>query len=147
MSQKIKLLMLLFSGLLSVFYAEVLAGSSILWFLSPFGYIFLLPLYMFHLLVLYNLAVRFNRTSASSLYLFGVLFGLYETWVTKVAWAGFVDGQPVLGTPYGFAIAEMSIVTFFWHPFMSFLAPLITIKILSLDYHTDPNDEDFLGGI
>ncbi len=128
-----KLLLLLLAGLLSVFYAEVLSGSSILWFSDIFGYIFLLPLYMFHLLVLFNIAVRVNRTSPRSLYLFGVIFGLYETWMTKVDWAGFSDsGKPILGTPLGFAVAEMSIVSFIWHPFMSFIAPLITIKILSM---------------
>ncbi|MGQ4891441.1 MAG: hypothetical protein ACP6IP_03030 [Candidatus Njordarchaeia archaeon] len=130
---KDKFLVSLFAGVLSVFYAEVLSGSSILWFLDPFGFIVLLPLYMFHLLLLFNLAERFNRLSPTSLYLFGVIFGLYETWMTKVVWAGFINGKPILGTPLGFAVAEMSIVTFFWHPIMSFIFPLVTIKVLSMN--------------
>jgi len=141
-----KILLLLLAGILSVFYAEVLAGSSILWFTDLFGYIFLLPLYMFHLIVLFNIAVRINRLSPRSLYLFGVIFGLYETWMTKVAWAGFSDsGTPILGTLLGFAIAEMSIVSFVWHPFMSFIAPLVTIRILSI--HIGNKDDTDLGVI
>jgi len=53
--------------------------------------------------------------------------------MTKVVWAGFMDsGKPLLGTPLGFAVAEMSIVVFIWHPFMSFIAPILTIQILSM---------------
>ena len=138
------LFVILFAGILSVFYAEVLSGSSILWFLDPFGYLVLLPLYMFHLVILYNFAVMFHRNSPRSLYLFGVLFGLYETWMTKVVWAGFPGSdQPLLGAPLGFAIAEMSIVVFVWHPFMSFIAPILTIQIISMhlgneDYSSKP---------
>lgn len=135
------LLVILFAGVLSVFYAEVLSGSFILWFLDPFGFVVLLPLYMFHLVVLYNFAVMSHRTSYRSLYLFGVLFGLYETWMTKVVWAGFMDsGSPMFGTPLGFAIAEMSIIVFIWHPFMSFIAPILTIQILSIHL----GNEDYL---
>ena len=133
MSSLSNLFVILFAGILSVFYAEVLSGSSILWFLDPFGYLVLLPLYMFHLVILYNFAVMFHRNSPRSLYLFGVLFGLYETWMTKVVWAGFPGSdQPLLGAPLGFAIAEMSIVVFVWHPFMSFIAPILTIQIISM---------------
>ncbi|MHA1589800.1 MAG: hypothetical protein ACTSVA_04230 [Candidatus Njordarchaeales archaeon] len=150
MHSRPKLLVILLAGVLSVFYAEVLSGSSILWFLDPFGYLVLLPLYMFHLIVLYNFAVMFNRVSHRSLYLFGVLFGLYETWMTKVVWAGFMNsGPPLLGTPLGFAVAEMSIIVFVWHPFMSFIAPILTIQILSIhlgneDYSCRPWTPIFL---
>ena len=127
-----KYLTLLLAGVLSVFYAEVLSGASILWFLDPFGYIILLPLYMFHLIVLYNIAVRFQRLSPKALYMFGVIFGMYETWITKVAWAGFsASEKPMFGRFLGFAVGELGIVTFFWHPFMSFIAPIVTLQILS----------------
>ncbi len=127
-----KLSILLFAGVLSVFYAEVLSGASPYWFVDSFGYIFLLPLYMFHLIVLYNIAVRYNRLSIRSLYLFGVIFGLYESWMTKVIWAGFSESEkPIFGTILGIAIGEFGIITLFWHPVMSFIAPLATIEVLS----------------
>ncbi|RLI20020.1 hypothetical protein DRO47_05495 [Candidatus Bathyarchaeota archaeon] len=128
-----KILVLLLAGVLSVFYAEVLSGSSPLWFLDFFGYLFLLPLYMFHLLILYNIAVRSSRLSERSLYLFGVIFGLYESWMTKVIWAGFPESEGTMfGRILGFAVGELGIITFFWHPLMSFIAPLVTIEILSV---------------
>jgi hypothetical protein len=59
-----------------------------------------------------------------------VLFGLYESWITKVIWHGYGgDGQFVLGKigPYGYS--EISMV-FLFHPLMSFLLPLVVACLL-----------------
>ena len=63
-------------------------------------------LYFAHFFFFTTLAVRTGRTSLWSLYLWGVLYGLYESWITKVIWYGYGgDGKLALGRigPYGFA--------------------------------------------
>ena len=55
-------------------------------------------LYFAHFFFLTTLAVSTRRTSLWSLSLWGVLFGLYESWITKVIWAGYgADGKLILG--------------------------------------------------
>jgi len=111
--------------------AEVLSGASVLWFVTAWGWIVTLPLYMVHLVFLFSLAVLFRRTSLTSLYLWGVIFGLYESWITKVTWAGYIGSEPAGGTVLGFAPAEFLIIVLFWHPVMSFLLPLLLFETLS----------------
>ena len=82
---------LVFAGFLSFVTAEVFAGSSPSWPLNPFAWLLTVPLYGTHFLLLAHLAVATRRTSWSALYLFGVIFGFYETWITKVIWHGYVD--------------------------------------------------------
>ncbi|MEX0567729.1 MAG: hypothetical protein Q6363_001025, partial [Candidatus Njordarchaeota archaeon] len=68
----------LFAGVFSMMYAEVFAGASLLWFFDLWALLVTFPLYFAHLLFFWTLAYKTNRTSFSSLYLFGVLFGMYE---------------------------------------------------------------------
>ncbi len=125
------LLCVLLAGALSMLCAEVLSGASVLWFVTAWGWLVTLPLYMVHLVFLFTLAVMFRRTSLTSLYLWGVIFGLYESWITKVTWAGYIGSEPAWGTVLGFAPAEFLIIVFFWHPVMSFLLPLLLFETLS----------------
>jgi hypothetical protein len=74
--------------------------------------------------------VRTGRTSLSCLYLWGVLYGLYESWITKVIWQGYnADGKFAMGHigPYGFS--EISMV-FIFHPVASFIMPLTVACLL-----------------
>ena len=89
----LKILLCLFIGCLSTFFAEVLSGSAPLWFIEPWGIILILPLYMFHLIFLLNMAMRAKRTSIHQLYLWGVIFALYESWITKLSWFGYPNEQ------------------------------------------------------
>jgi hypothetical protein len=117
-------------GALSMFFAEVLSGSSVLWFLTPWGWLVTFWLYTAHTVLFANLALRFGRTSVVSLYLWGVLFGLYESWITKVAWAGYVGATPGWGTLLGFSLPELLIVVLFWHPVFSWILPLLSFEVL-----------------
>jgi hypothetical protein len=59
-----------------------------------------------------------------------VLFGLYESWITKVIWTGYDgDGKFAMGHigPYGFS--EISMV-FIFHPVASFILPLAVACLL-----------------
>jgi len=97
---------------------------------NPWTLIVTYWLYFGHFFFLTTLAVRTGRTSLSALYLWGVLFGLYETWITKVVWAGYEgDGKFAMGAigPYGFS--EISMV-FIFHPVMSFILPLAVACVL-----------------
>lgn len=125
-------LALLLVGILSMLFAEVFSGSSVLWFLSAWSWFLTLPLYWSHTLLFLNLGFRLRRTSISDLYLFGVLFGLYESWVTKVVWAGYFGQTPAWGTFFGFAVAEVPVIVFFWHPVMSFIVPILVFEIVAV---------------
>lgn len=126
-----KVVLILLLGGLSMFFAEVLSGSSVLWFTQPWAWAVTLPLYMFHALFLLNLAFVFKRRSLTSLYLWGVLFGLYESWITKVIWAGYMGQAPAIGSFLGFAIFESPLIVLFWHPVMSFTMPILAFQVLS----------------
>ena len=126
---------ILLIGSLSVFFAEVFAGSSHLWFVDVWRLLLTFPLYLAHTVFLLNLAVRTERTSLRQLYFWGMLFGLYESWITKVLWAGYFDSNaPLFGLFLGVAWAEFSTLVLFWHPVMSFILPILTYEVLSGDY-------------
>ena len=118
-------------GWIVLICAEVFSGASLrmgLW--HPWTLVVTYWLYFAHFFLFTTLAVRTGRTSLWSLYLWGVLFGLYESWLTKVIWYGYSgDGKFVMGSigPYGFS--EISMV-FLFHPVASFLLPLAVACLL-----------------
>lgn len=105
--------------------AEIASGSALrTGLLDPFHWLFTFWLYVAHFFLLSTVAVRSSRTSLPALYLFGVLFGLYEAWITKVVWAGYGgDGRYAMGHLGAFGYAESAMPLLF-HPVMSFLVPL-----------------------
>ena len=129
----ITLKVLLFIGILSVFYAEVNSGSSPTWFANPWGIVIVFSLYLGHLLFYVNIAIRTERVSLSQLYLLGCLVGLYEGPITKVLWHGYPSQTASLFF-LGFAVTEFIMLVFFWHPIFSFMLPVIIYELLSLDY-------------
>ena len=118
-------------GWLVLICAEVFSGASLrvgLW--HPWTLVVTYWLYFAHFFFFTTLAVRTGRTSLWSLYLWGVLFGLYESWITKVIWYGYSgDGNFILGSigPYG--VSEISMVLVF-HPVASFILPLAVACLL-----------------
>ena len=122
------------------------SGASLgpgLW--NPWTILVTYWLYFAHFFFFTTLAVRTGRTSLPSLYLWGVLFGLYESWITKVIWSGYSgDGKLVLGRigPYGFG--ELSMV-FLFHPIVSFLIPLSVACILCPPFRQFPDLTWFTG--
>ncbi|MHA1137542.1 MAG: hypothetical protein ACTSSE_13740 [Candidatus Thorarchaeota archaeon] len=124
------ILAIILFGFLSMIFAEAFSGSSPLWFLGSWGWFVTLPLYWAHTLLLINLALRYERTSLTQLYLWGVIFGLYEAWITKVIWAGYMGEAPAFGTFLGFAIGEFLVLVLFWHPVFSFIIPILVFQIV-----------------
>jgi hypothetical protein len=131
-SRKAAVACLLLAGMLSMLCAEVFSGASVLWIVQPWGWLVTLPLYFAHLVFFLNLALYFRRTSIPALYLWGVLFALYESWITKVAWAGYMNQAPQIQTVLGFAAGESLIILLFWHPVMSFIVPILIYEALSV---------------
>ena len=118
-------------GLLSMVFAEVFSGSFPTWFLDPFGLTATLTLYWSHTLFFLAIGSRLHRMSVPHLYLWGTFFGLYESWVTKVLWAGFPGSTPIFDAVVGVAIVETLVLVLFWHPIFSFVLPVLVFEILS----------------
>lgn len=118
-------------GLIVLICAEVFSGASLrvgLW--HPWTVLVTYGLYFAHFFFFTTLAVRTGRTSLSALYLWGVLFGLYESWITKVIWRGYnADGKFAMGHIGPFGFSEISMV-FIFHPMASFILPLTVTCLL-----------------
>ena len=120
-------------GCLSMFMAEVFAGSSQMWFIDPWSLLVTFWLYLGHLLLFLNLAMRSKKTSIPQLYLWGMIFALYESWVTKVLWAGYPGSEgPAIALVGGIAILEFSTLVFFWHPILAFIMPILVYESFTL---------------
>ena len=116
-----KLIFWLLLSVLSVAIAEVSVASAPLAFVNPVEGLFLLLFYGSHLLFFAWVVFRGGWPTLPSLWLAGVLFGLYEFYITKVLWVppwgdvivvGYVD------------IVAFVVLAFFWHPIMAFILPL-----------------------
>ncbi len=133
-----KLSAILLIGALSMLLGEVFANSSQAWFLNGYSLFYTFPLYMIHVIFFLSIALRIRKISLPHLYFFGVIFGLYESWISKVIWAGYMDSAgPGLGTFLGLAVIEFPILVFFWHPIMSFIAPVLVFEIMNRRAHRE----------
>lgn len=129
-STSFSILVCLLIGSLSIFFAEVLSGSLLLWFIDPWGMVVVFPLYMMHLLFLFNLALRTKRASIPQLYLWGIIFALYESWITKVLWYGYPGEEAQFGLFLGIAFGEFIVLVFFFHPIYAFILPIMVYELL-----------------
>lgn len=113
-------------------FAEVFSGASQTWFINGWGMLITFPLYLAHVLFFLWIALKLKKISMFQLYLFGILFALYESWITKVLWSGYMDSTgPGMGTILGVGILEFPVLVFFWHPIMSFILPILVFEILT----------------
>jgi hypothetical protein len=138
---------ILLIGLLSLLFGELFAGSTHIWFLDPWSIIVVIPLYLIHLLFFLKLAIKYKKTSPVHLYLFGTLFGMYESWLTQVLWFGYTNQAPMNGTIAGIAIGEFLVLVFFWHPIFSFMLPIYVYEILTLSALKNTDSALYLGVI
>jgi len=121
-----KLLFWCILGALSVFFAEVTVGSSPFAFFDAWGLIVVCPLYLLHVLILARVAFARGRPRLAALFFAGVLFGLYEAYMTKQLWNPDWSDNPLrVG---GVAVLETIILVLWWHPVMAFLVPLLVAE-------------------
>ncbi len=127
-----RVLFLLWAALLAFGLPEVIAGTGELWLMRPDVWILGVPLYGLHLLLLADLALRMQRSSWPALYLLGIVFGLYESWITKVIWFGYPDmpGFSMGGFGPWIGVHETLGLVLFYHAVTSFLLPLAVLTWL-----------------
>ncbi|NOR60902.1 MAG: hypothetical protein GQ535_00210 [Rhodobacteraceae bacterium] len=123
---------LLWVALLAFGLPEVIAGTGAGWLTRPDVYILGIPLYALHFLLLCHFALKTKRTSWPALFLLGVVFGLYETWITKVVWAGYPGSDGFSMGSFGpwFGVHETVGLILFYHAVTSFLLPLAVLTRL-----------------
>ena len=127
-----RMLFLLWAGFVAFAVPEIIAGSSAGWPFNAATYLLVIPLYASHFLLLTHLAIRLKRTSWPALYVLGIVFGLYETWITKVIWHGYPGSEGfAMGTigPW-FGVHETLGLVLFYHAVISFLVPLVIFSTL-----------------
>ena len=109
----------------STFFAEVFSGSDMFPFFHGWGLLVVVPLYGLHIILLASLVYRADKPRFSSLVFAGMIFGLYEAYLTKVLWAP-PWGDPVIIA--GFAPVETLVLVFWWHAWFSFIIPLLVAE-------------------
>lgn len=110
----------------SVFFAEVVSGSQPLAFMQFPGTPMMMLIYGIHALVLASIVWRRDRVDFASLVFAGVVFGLYEAYITKVIWTPLSSENPIVVG--GFNILTALMLVFVWHPFMAFIVPLFAVE-------------------
>ncbi|PKO12586.1 MAG: hypothetical protein CVU39_23150 [Chloroflexi bacterium HGW-Chloroflexi-10] len=118
-----KFIFWLLLGALSTVFAEVPAASDLFPLFTFWGLTVVFPIYALHILVLGNLVTRRVPVRWQTLYFAGILFGLYEAYMTKIVWQPNWDTLiPTIGGVLPF---EMLVIVFFWHPIFSFILPMM----------------------
>ena len=116
-------------GMISVVFVEVPAGSTMFPFFTIWGLLVVLPLYLLHSVFLAGVVFRFGRPSFWPLFAAGMLYGMYEAYITKVLWISFRPEGPFL-TVGGIAFFETILLVFFLHPILAFVVPLFFTEVL-----------------
>lgn len=125
--KKIRWLFWLILAAFSTFFAEVFSGSDMFPFFSAWGLLVVVPLYGLHTILLAHLVYQVEKPRFPSLVFAGMIFGLYEAYLTKVIWA------PTWGDPMiiaEFAPVETVVLVFWWHCWFSFILPLLVAEKL-----------------
>ncbi|UCD02821.1 MAG: hypothetical protein JSV63_03490 [Candidatus Aenigmatarchaeota archaeon] len=134
---KLKILFWVILGAFSSFFAEVFAGSDMFPFFHAWGVGVVFPLYMLHTLVLATIVFRLGKPKFYTLYLAGLIFGLYEAYMTKILWFPTWNPQPLsIG---GVAVIEFIVLVMFWHAILAFVTPLFVGETLLTKSRTIAN--------
>ncbi|UZN23683.1 hypothetical protein GM182_07490 [bacterium 3DAC] len=116
--------------ILSIFFAEVISASTPYAFLKFSDFITLSLIYGLHILVLGGIVYAYGEPSFKTLYPAGVLFGLYEAYITKVLFHPWWHAALNIG---GISVFEVLTIAMFWHPLMSFMVPLQVAQMFTKD--------------
>jgi hypothetical protein len=125
-------------GVFSVLFVEVPAGSTKFPFFDPtsgfpfvnlWGLFAVLPLYLLHSVFFAALIFRFGKPNFWALFAAGMIYGMYEAYITKVDWVSFRPEGPFWRFG-GIALFETVLLGFFLHPLLAFVAPLLVAEEL-----------------
>jgi hypothetical protein len=135
MTRSRKVAFWLLAGMFSVVCVEVPAGSTMFPFFTIWGVLVVWPLYLLHSVFLAGVVFRFGKPGFWPLYGAGMLYGMYEAYITKVVWTSFRAEGPFF-TSGGIALFETILLVLFLHPLLAFVAPLLLTE-LSLTNSTE----------
>jgi hypothetical protein len=124
-----KLAFWILTGMVSVVFVEVPAGSTMFPFFTVWGMLVVLPLYLLHSVFLTAVVFRFGRPNFWTLYSAGILYGMYEAYITKVLWTSFRPEGPFY-TAGGIALFETILLVFWLHPILAFVVPMLFTELL-----------------
>ncbi len=116
-------------GILSVVFVEVPTGSTMFPFFTVWGLLVVIPLYLLHSVFLAGLVFRFGKPGFWVLFSAGMLYGMYEAYITKVLWTSFRPEGPFL-TLGGLAFFETILLVMFLHPILAFVVPIFFAEAL-----------------
>jgi len=128
MNKGLKFILLLLLSLTSVYFAEVIAGSSKYPFYDLWGIAVVIPLYGLHTIILLYIIKKYlgnRKVMFATLYFAGTIFGLYEAYLTKVLWVGLSPDSFIV---YHIALIDFLVLVFVWHPLMSFIIPVLVFE-------------------
>lgn len=128
-SGKRKFAFWLIAGMLSVVCVEVPAGSTMFPFFTIWGVLVVWPLYLLHSVFLAAVVFRFGKPGFWPLYSAGILYGMYEAYITKVVWVSFRPEGPFYSLG-GIALFETIICALFLHPLLAFVIPLLFTEMV-----------------
>ncbi len=114
-------------GMSSTFFAEVTVGSAPFPFFDPFGLLVVVPLYSLHILVLGTVVVRGRKVTLDSLFVAGILFGLYEAYITKVIWDPYWEFGTTVHVAE-VAVIQTAMLVLWYHNFFAFIVPLAAVE-------------------
>ena len=122
-SKKLKFFFWIILGVLSIAFVEVTTGSQLFPFFTPGGILLILPVYFFHIVLLATGVFRYGKPRIWTLYAAGMIFGMYEAYITKVLWKSYsAEGPPiVLG---GVGVIETIVLVLVAHSLFAFIIPL-----------------------
>lgn len=127
-SARRKLIFWLIAGMLSVVCVEVPAGSTMFPFFTIWGVLVVWPLYLLHSVFFAAIVFRFGKPGFWPLYAAGMLYGMYEAYITKVVWTSFRPQGPFFSIG-GIAVFETIICVLFLHPLLAFVVPLFLAEL------------------
>lgn len=110
-------------GCFSIFFAELIAGSTAYPFTSILGWLIVYPVYALHILFFFWVVYRFGKPNFYTLFVAGLLFGLYEAYITKIIWISYRPEGPLF-TLGGIALPDALFLVFFWHVTLAFILPM-----------------------
>jgi hypothetical protein len=108
-------------------------------FFTLWGLLVVWPLYLLHSVFLAGVVFRWGRPGFWPLYAAGMLYGMYEAYITKVVWVSFRPEGPMFAAG-GIALFETIILVLFLHPLLAFVIPLLFAEMLLTN-----SNEVFLG--
>lgn len=127
--RRTKVIFWILLALSSTYFAEVTVGNELFPFFTPFALLVAVPLYGLHILVLSAYVVRGREVNLRALFFAGMLFGLYEAYITKVIWDPYWSFAADFRA-FGIAVPQTSLLILWYHNFFAFIIPLIVCELM-----------------